>query len=77
MKQAVVGSNVGFHVGWCGSPDKDWASGLNSLERVCRECRVFLAEEAAGDFKVRRFEGVLASGERPAVRQPLHILGLE
>jgi len=47
MKSAFVGCHVGFNVGKSGRPDMNRPSGMNNIDRDCRECRVFLTEETA------------------------------
>ena len=49
MKEGIVGYVVGFLVGKFGLPDKGLANGISGLTANCRECRVSLAGEAAGE----------------------------
>jgi hypothetical protein len=49
MSRTNVGLHVGFVVGFWGLPDKGRLSGINRLNPICRECRVFTGVESAGD----------------------------
>jgi hypothetical protein len=52
MKEAIVGCVVGFFVGKSGQPDKREPCAINNLATLCRECRVFAAEERPGGFRL-------------------------
>jgi len=77
MKQAVVGIDVGFCVGYRGLPDCEWPSGINRLGRVCRKCRVFSAGETARDFGHVDFDDIPPVGNQSSLPQAVHTLGLE
>jgi len=54
MKPAFVGCFVGLLVGKSAMPDIIRSNALNSLDAVCRECRVRKGEETFQDFKTHR-----------------------
>ena len=69
MKPVIVGFPVGLRVGKAGRPDMNRPSGMNNIDRDCRECRVFIEEETVRD-SMNPYFGHVES-------QALHLLGLE
>jgi len=51
MKPVIVGWHVGLFVGKSSQPDIGRPSGINGLDRDCRECQVHVGVETLQDFK--------------------------
>ena len=52
MNPAIVARLVGFHVGKSDLPDMRRPSWMNSLDPICRECRVFTGEETPRELAI-------------------------